>query len=64
MSGKRKITVSTSIRFEGMAMDSTDAALEIVKSVLVSHSEQCKEEIARALEEAGAQDVFISMTAY
>lgn len=60
----RKITVGISIRFVDMAMDGTDAALEIVRGVMASLGDQCQAEIKQALEDAGAKDVSISMVAY
>lgn len=59
-----KITVGVSIHFEDMAMESTEAALEIVRGVMAELGEQCQAEIKQALEDAGAQDVSISMVAY
>lgn len=60
----RKITVSVSIRFVDMAMDGTDAALEIVRGVMAELGEQCQAEIKQALEDAGAKNVIVTMSAY
>lgn len=64
MTAVRKITVSTSIRFIDMAMESTDVALEVVRGVIAALGETCREEIKQALEDAGAKDVTINMIAY
>jgi len=53
MKPQRKITVSIAVHLNDMAMDSTSAALETVRSV-----------IKQALEEAGAKDVTIRTLAY
>lgn len=64
MKDRRAVTVNTSIRFNGMLMDSTDAALDIIKGVMAELGEHCHAEIKQALEDAGAKDVTIGMTAY
>lgn len=60
----RKITVGISIRIDDMMMGGTDEALEIVRGVMAALGDQCQAEIKDALEDAGAQDVSISMVAY
>ena len=64
MNGKRKVTVHLSVWFEDMMMESTDAALEIVKGITVTASRDCEEEIKNALELAGAKDITFHMMAY
>lgn len=60
----RKITVSVTIKFIDMQMDSTDAALEVVRSVMEEHGKLFKEEIKHAIEESGASNVTVGMVAY
>lgn len=64
MNATRKVTVSAAIRFTDMAMESTDAALEVVKSVVAELEHKCGSEIKQALEDAGAKDVTVQLTAY
>ncbi|MBD3812708.1 MAG: hypothetical protein IE917_10860 [Betaproteobacteria bacterium] len=45
-------------------MEDTDAAMDIIKSVLATASHECQDEIKRALAAAGARDISISMLAY
>lgn len=61
---KRKVTVQVSVWFEDMMMESTDEAIDLVKSVLSTHGDHCKAEIEQALKDAGARDVAINMLAY
>ena len=61
---RRKVTVQVSVWFEDMAMESTDAALDIVKSDMVTAGEHCDAEIKQALADAGARDVSVHMLAY
>lgn len=61
---KRKVTVSVTTQFIDMGMESTDDAINIIKGVMVTHGEACHAEIKRALEDAGAKDVVVHMTAY
>lgn len=64
MTAPRKVTVQVSIWFEDMAMEDTDAAMDIIKSALATASHDCQDEIKRALSDAGARDISISMLAY
>lgn len=61
---KRKITVSVTIQFVDMYMESTDAAVDIVKGIMMETGEDCKREFRQSLEDAGAKDVVIHMVAY
>lgn len=61
---ERKVTVSVCVKFIDMGMESTDDALNIIKGVMVTHGQACQEEIKQALEDAGAADVLVHMTAY
>ncbi len=61
---RRKVTVHVSVWFEDMAMDSTEAALDIVKGVMISAGQHCDAEIKQALADAGAQNVEVHMLAY
>lgn len=61
---KRKVTVSVTTQFIDMGMESTDDAINIVKGVMVTHGQACQEEIKQALENAGAGDVIVHITAY
>lgn len=61
---RRKVTVQVSVWFEDMMMESTDAALDIIKGVMVSAGEHCDAEIKQALADAGARDVTVHMLAY
>ena len=61
---RRKITVQVSVWFEDMMMESTDAAIDIVKGVMVTAGHQCDAEIKQALADAGARDVTVHMLAY
>lgn len=64
MTAPRKVTVQVSVWFEDMAMEDTDAAMDIIKSVLATASHECQDEIKRALAAVGARDISISMLAY
>lgn len=64
MKPQRKITVSISVHLNDLAMDSTSAALETVRSVITSLGDKCHDEIKQALEEAGAKDVAVRTLAY
>lgn len=61
---KRKVTVSVTTQFIDMGMESTDDAINIIRGVMVTHGKACQEEIKQALENAGARDVLVHMTAY
>lgn len=61
---RRKVTVQVSVWFEDMMMESTDAALDIVRGVMVSAGEHCDAEIKQALADSGARDVTVHMLAY
>lgn len=61
---KRKVTVSVTTQFVDMGMESTEDAINIVKGVMVTHGQACQDEIRQALEDAGASDVLVHMTAY
>lgn len=60
----RKVTVSVQVHFVDMAMESTEDAIDIIKGVMLTHGEPCRAEIQQALEDAGAKDVTVWMTAY
>ncbi len=64
MNTRRKVTVSVTIAFEDMAMESTDDALDIVRGVMVTAGEACRTEIEQALRDAGASNVSVGMVAY
>lgn len=64
MNTRRKVTVSVQVRFKDMAMESTDDAINIIKGVMVTTGEACRSEIERALADAGASNVTVSMVAY
>jgi hypothetical protein len=64
MNASRKVTVSVTVRFKDMAMETTDDALDIIRGVLVTTGEACRTEIEQALADAGASDVSVSMLAY
>jgi hypothetical protein len=61
---KRKITVSVTVQLVDMYMESTDAAIDIVKGIMMESGEDCRREIRHSLEDAGAKDVVIHMVAY
>lgn len=61
---ERKVTASVLVKFIDMGMDSTDAAREIINSVMQTHGEACQAEIKAALETAGARDVTIRVMTY
>lgn len=62
--GNRRVTVQLSVWFEDMAMEDANAAMEIVKSVTTEASVQCRDEIKRAMTEAGARNVSVHMIAF
>ena len=64
MTAPRKVTVSMTTQFIDVGMDSTEAALDIIRGVMVTHSQACHEEIKCALEAAGAREINITMKAY
>lgn len=61
---RRKVTVHVCVLFEDMAMEDTDAALDVIKSVLADAGQHCQAEIKQALEDAGAREVSVHMLAY
>lgn len=64
MSDKRKVTVKMSVGFIDMEMETTDVAIDVIRSVLATGADACHAEIKQALEDAGAKDVVIQMVAY
>lgn len=61
---RRKITVQLCIWVEDMAMETTDEALECVKSVMVHIEDDCRERFQSALADAGAKNITVHMLAY
>jgi hypothetical protein len=59
-----KVTVATTIRCNNMAMESTGAAIEVIRGVMAELYVKYKDEITQALEDAGAKDVTVQMIAY
>ena len=64
MNTRRKVTVNVTVHFEDMAMETTDDALDIIRSVMTTAGDDCRAEIEQALADAGASNVSVSMVAY
>lgn len=60
----RKLTVAVHLHFNDLEAQDTDAAADVVKSVLVTMHEVCRAEFAAALESIGATDVEMKTVVY